>query len=184
MSHDHTSSQAMPGTVHRPFARRLSARAFIAPLLAAGLGLAALLPAPQARAADIRVFVDLGDLVFRAGVPYYRYGGDYGRVYVEYDRYGRPHYYRRMPERVVYRYAPPPPRGHGWGYWENGPGAWRCDRYSRCRWDAGARVVWREDRRDDRHDRREDRRDDRYDRREDRRDDRHDNHHDHGKNHR
>ncbi len=146
------------------------ARALMAPLLAAGLGLAALLPAPQARAADIRVFVDLGDLVFRAGVPYYRYGGAYDRVFVEYDRYGRPYYYRRMPDRVVYRYAPPPPRGHAWGYWENGPGSWRCNRYNRCYWDARARVDWREVR----HDRREDRRDDRRDWREDRRDDRYD----------
>ena len=165
--------------------RRL--HALLVPVLAAGLGLAALLSVPQARAVDIRVFVDLGDLVFRGGTPYYRYGGPYDRVHVEYIG-GRPVYYRWMPDTVVYRHAPKPPRGHAWGYWENGPGSWRCDRYGRCYWDSALRVDWRDvrhDRRQDyRQDRREDRRDDRRDERwDDRHDDDHGNNGNHGKGH-
>ena len=103
-------------------------------VLAAGLGAAAMVPAP-ARAQDdalTRVLVDVADVVLRGGVPYYRYG-DYGyddRLIVQRDRYGRPVYYRLVPART---YAGPP-YGNAWGYWNNGPGARRvkCNRNGNC----------------------------------------------------
>ena len=74
-------------------------------------GAAALLPASRAEAADVQVRVDLGaaDVIFRSGRPYYYDEGYYRPVYVEYDHYHRPHYYRYAPRPVVvYRPAPPP----------------------------------------------------------------------------
>ncbi|WP_372016306.1 hypothetical protein [Pseudoxanthomonas sp. 10H] len=86
-------------------------------LLAAALaGAAALLPAPKAQAADVqvRVLVDVADLIFRSGRPYYYDDGYYQPVVVEYDRWRRPVYYRYEPRPVVvYRPAPryyAPPR--------------------------------------------------------------------------
>lgn len=89
-------------------------------LLAAALaGAATLLPARQAQAADVqvRVLVDVADLIFRSGRPYYYDQGYYQPVVVEYDRWRRPVYYRYGPPPrpvVVYRQAPPryyaPPR--------------------------------------------------------------------------
>ena len=66
--------------------------------LALGLGTASLaLPAP-ARADDelVRVLVDVADVIFRGGEPYYRHGsyGHGDRLVVVRDRYGRPQYYR------------------------------------------------------------------------------------------
>lgn len=91
-------------------------------LLAAALaGAATLLPARQAQAADVqvRVLVDVADLIFRSGRPYYYDEGYYQPVVVEYDRWRRPVYYRYGPPPrpvVVYRPAPPryyaPPRHH------------------------------------------------------------------------
>ena len=74
---------------------------WVAPvLLAAGLGVAGMLPAP-ARAADdlVRVIVDVADVIYHSGQPYYRYGdyGRYDRVVIVRDRYHRPTYYRYVP---------------------------------------------------------------------------------------
>ena len=83
-------------------------------LFAAALaGAAALVPANRAEAADVQVRVDLGvaDVIFRSGRPYHYYGGHYHPVYVEYDRWHHPHYYRYAPRPVVY-YPAPPPRHH------------------------------------------------------------------------
>ncbi|KRG68585.1 hypothetical protein ABB29_12380 [Pseudoxanthomonas dokdonensis] len=129
-------------------------------LLAGGLGLAALLPAPAKAGNDdlVRVLVDVADVIYRSGQPYYRYG-NYGyndRVIIVRDRYRRPSYYRYVPRTVVYR---APPRGNAYGYYRNSP---RAVRY----------VSYRDyDRHDDhRHDRDRHDRHDRYDR--DRHDDR------------
>lgn len=71
-------------------------------VVAAGLGIAALSPAPARAQSDddlVRVLVDVADVVLRGGTPYYRYG-DYGyddRLIAARDRYGRPLYYRQMP---------------------------------------------------------------------------------------
>lgn len=83
-------------------------------LLAAALaGAATLLPAGQAQAADVqvRVLVDVADLIFRSGRPYYYDEGYYQPVVVEYDRWRRPVYYRYAPPpRPVVVYRPAPPR--------------------------------------------------------------------------
>ena len=64
------------------------------------------------------MLVDVADLIFRSGRPYYYDRGYYQPVVVEYDRWRRPVYYRYGPPPrpvVVYRpapryhYAPPPP---------------------------------------------------------------------------
>ena len=67
-------------------------------VMAAGLGLSSMVPAP-ARAQDAtltRVLVDVADVVLRGGQPYYRHGNyrDDDRLIVSRDRYGRPVYYR------------------------------------------------------------------------------------------
>lgn len=102
--------------------------------LAAGLGMATLVaPMPaQAQSDDLtRVIVDVADVIFRGGYPYYRYG-DYGyndRLIVDRDRYGRPLYYR-----VASRgYRDGPPYGKAHGYWKkHSQSRVRCDRYGRC----------------------------------------------------
>ena len=87
-------------------------------VLAAGLGLGALVPAPaQAQDSLTRVLVDVADVVLQGGQPYYRHG-NYGandRVYVQRDRYGRPVYYRVVPARSNYG----PPYGNAYGYYGN-----------------------------------------------------------------
>ena len=133
-------------------------------VLAAGLGLGAMVPAPaQAEDDLVRVLVDVADVVLRGGQPYYRYG-DYGyndRLIATRDRYGRLVYYRMVPRHV--RSGPPYGRAHG--YWNNGPGARdvKCNRHGKCKvtyYDA------RYDRRyDDRYYRTRYDRYDRYDRR-------------------
>ena len=83
-------------------------------------GFAAVVPG-KAQAADVqvRVLVDVADLIFRSGRPYYYDRGHYQPVVVEYDRYRRPVYYRYGPPPVVvyqpagyyvpaHRHAPPP----------------------------------------------------------------------------
>lgn len=71
-------------------------------VVAAGVGMAALSPAPaHAQSGDdlVRVLVDVADVVLRGGTPYYRYG-DYSyddRLIVGRDRFGRPVYYRQVP---------------------------------------------------------------------------------------
>lgn len=120
---------------------------WIAPAaLAVGLGFAAMTPAPaQAQDALTRVLVDLADVVFNNGTPYYRYG-NYGyddRLVAGRDRYGRTVYYRQVPYAAVTRpvgydrYGRPiygqyrhdrsaPPYGNAYGYYRNGP---RNDRF-------------------------------------------------------
>jgi hypothetical protein len=99
----------------------LSLARWLAPAaLAAALGAGALFPA-AARADDdlARVIVDVADIVFRSGQPYYRHG-DYGyddRLIVERDYRNRPVYYRYVP-RNGYRdgYRTAPPYGNAYGY--------------------------------------------------------------------
>lgn len=104
-------------------------------VLAIALGAGFAMPAAPAQAQDDdlgRVLVDIADVVFRAGVPYYRYG-DYGRhdrLVVQRDRYGRPVYYRYVPVREG------PPQGNARGYWRNGPGSFRdveCNVQGKCK---------------------------------------------------
>jgi hypothetical protein len=152
---------------------------FFAPaVLAMGLGLAAFAPS-TARASDdlVRVLVDVADVIYHSGQPYYRYGRGYGydnRIIIVRDRYHRPTYYRYVP-RAVYYSAPPYGRAHG--YYRNSPRYdnryVRYDRYDRNRYDYRDRY----DRYDryDRHDR------DRWD--DDRHDYRGDRHHKKGRRH-
>lgn len=122
-------------------------------VLAMGLGLASLAPSP-ARASDdlVRVLVDVADVVYHAGHPYYRHGRGYGyddRVIIVRDRYHRPTYYRYVP-RVVYH--SPPPHGRAYGYYRNSPrydGRYvRYDRYDHDRYDRHHRDRWDDDRYD------------------------------------
>lgn len=105
---------------------------WVAPvLLAAGLGVAGMLPAP-ARAADdlVRVIVDVADVIYHSGYPYYRYGNGYGygnRLIVVHDRYGRPIYYRTVP-----RYRAGPPYGNAYGYYRNGRHG-NCNKHGKCK---------------------------------------------------
>lgn len=151
---------------------------WIAPvLLAAGLGAAALAPAPaHAQSSDqlARVIVDVADVIFRGGSPYYRHG-QYGyddRLIVSRDRYGRPVYYREVPRHA--RYGPPYGKAHG--YYGTAPGKLKvkCDKRGRCeakgkrryydaRYDTRRYDHRYSDRRDYRRDRDHDRRgDDRH----------------------
>ncbi len=132
---------------------------WIAPAaLAAALGAGALIPAPaEARDDLIRVIVDLPDIVFRAGHPYYRHGS-YGyndRLIVERDRRGRPIYYRQMPRGY---YDGRPPYGNAYGYHRTRDhrdyrySRQRCDSRGRCRVEYydpryDRRDEWRDDRR-------------------------------------
>jgi hypothetical protein len=135
--------------------------------LAAGLGMATLaVPAPAQAQDDLtRVIVDVADVIFRGGDPYYRYG-DYGyddRLLVERDRYGRPVYYRYAPNN----YRSGPPYGNAYGYWKKHD---QARQQSRVKCDSKGRCVTRYY--DPRYDRRSydnryysyDRRHDRYDR--------------------
>ncbi len=94
---------------------RVLSRWGVATMLAAGLGMSAFVAAP-ARAHDndwVRVVVDIADVIYHAGQPYYRHGHGYAphdRLVVVYDRYHRPVYYRQV-ERVAYRPVPRP-RGY------------------------------------------------------------------------
>ncbi|MFC3551389.1 hypothetical protein ACFOLC_10245 [Lysobacter cavernae] len=106
---------------------------WLAPIvLAAGFGVVALSPG-TARANDgdelARVIVDVADVIFRSGTPYYRHS-DYGyndRLVVARDRYGRPIYYRN-----VYRNGPP--YGNAYGYYRNGPGRHgKCNHHGKCK---------------------------------------------------
>lgn len=149
---------------------------FFAPaVLAMGLGLAAFAPS-TARASDdlVRVLVDVADVIYHSGQPYYRHGRGYGydnRIIIVRDRYHRPTYYRYVP-RTVYYSAPPYGRAHG--YYRNSPRYdnryVRYDRYDRNRYDYRDRYDSY-----DRHDR------DRWD--DDRHDYRGDRHHKKGRRH-
>ena len=95
-------------------------RMFAPALLAAGLGFGAMVPAPvQAQDNLARVLVDIADVVFRSGDPYYRHG-NYGyndRLVMGRDRYGRRVYYRVVPRYDNYnrynRYNSPWPLDYG-----------------------------------------------------------------------
>ena len=121
-----------------------------ATLLALALGGAAAAMPGQASAADVqvRVLVDVADLIFRSGRPYYYDQGYYQPVVIEYDRWHRPVYYRYSPRPVVVHappryYAPPPPRHYAppphyrAGYRYSDRRDWRDDR---------GRNDWRHDR--------------------------------------
>jgi hypothetical protein len=109
---------------------------FLAPtVLAVAMGAGFAMPAAPVQAQDdlARVLVGIADVVFREGVPYYRYG-DYGRndrLVLQRDRYGRPVYYRYVPAR------PGPPHGNAHGDWRNGPGkGYRgvdCNKHGKCK---------------------------------------------------
>ena len=153
-------------------------------VLAAGLGVGAMAaPAPaHAQDALTRVLVDVADVVFNDGSPYYRYGGyiPANRLLVGRDAYGRPVYYRQVPysrggyaapyaPRVVYdRYGRPIYDGYGRRiaysrYIDRDPPYGNAYGYRnrediRCDRD-GDRCRDRDDRRQDRDDRDGDRRD-------------------------
>lgn len=121
--------------------------------LAAGLGIAALAPAP-ARAQDdalVRVLVDVADVVIRNGTPYYRHGSyrDHDRLYLRRDAYGRPVYFRYVPYERHHRYRGGPPHGNAYGYYRNAPRGWsnaKCNKHGKCK------VEYYDPRRDrDRH---------------------------------
>ncbi|HEY5972942.1 MAG TPA: hypothetical protein VIT22_13450 [Pseudoxanthomonas sp.] len=140
---------------------------WLAPVvLAAGLGMVAMTPA-AARADDnlVRVLVDVADVIYHSGQPYYRYGdyGRYDRVVIVRDRYRRPTYYRYVPRDYRMAYGPPYGRAHG--YYRHAPRydyRYRDHRYSRHdrrdRWDDD--DDWDNDRRDRRRGRGHDRDDD------------------------
>ncbi|MDB6164489.1 MAG: hypothetical protein JWL98_1921 [Xanthomonadaceae bacterium] len=85
-------------------------RWFAPALLAAGMGYGGAMVPATANAQDAlsRVLVDVADVIFNGGTPYYRYG-NYGpddRLIVGRDAYGRRVYYRAIqPRRNDYRYA-------------------------------------------------------------------------------
>jgi hypothetical protein len=147
---------------------------WLAPVvLAAGLGAAGLSPMP-ARASEsddlVRVIVDVADVIYHSGYPYYRYGGgyDYGnRLVVVHNRYGSPVYYRTVP-----RYRSGPPYGNAYGYYRNAPVRYgNCNSHGKCKaeyYDARYDRHYYSDRYDHGYDRRY-----RYDDRRYRDDDRH-----------
>lgn len=120
-------------------------------VLAVGFGVAAMAPTPaQARDDDlVRVIVDVADVIYHGGYPYYRHGGRYGyadRLVVVRDRYRGPVYYRYVPRHVHYRSGPP--YGHAYGYWRDGR-RWRDrdDYYEYRRWQVrDYRRDWDRDR--------------------------------------
>ena len=80
------------------------------PLLLAVAGTVGVVTPKEAAASDIRVFVDLGDIVFMSGRPYHRHSR--APLYVVHERWG-PRYYYHRPAPVYYAprpvyYAPPP----------------------------------------------------------------------------
>ena len=125
-------------------------------VLALALGAGFSVPAAPVQAQDdlTRAIVDIADVVFRAGVPYYRYGdyGRYDRLVVQRDRYGRPVYYRYVP-REVYRQGPPYGNAYGYqrnrGYPVTGQRNMKCNKHGKCK------VAYYDPRydRDGRHDR-------------------------------
>jgi hypothetical protein len=114
-------------------------------LMLAAAGAIGLAGAAPAQARDARIYVDLGDVSFSYGRPYYRYNNE--PLYVVYER-GYPRYYRH--DRgyryggPVY-YAPPPvyyyDRYHDRPYYGyNDRRDWRRDhRRDRDRWDRDRR---------------------------------------------
>jgi len=155
---------------------------WVAPVvLAAGLGVVATAAPAPARADDLaRVIVDVADVIYHSGYPYYRYDNGYrDRLVVVHDYRGRPTYYRNV-YRTTYRAGPP--YGNAYGYWNNAPRG-NCNKHGKCT------THYYDGRYDHRYDRRYDRTYYRhgytnngyYDNRrhDDRRYDRHDRHDDH-----
>lgn len=113
-----------------------TASRWLAPtLLAAGLGIAALSPAPvHAQSGDqlVRVLVDVADVVLRGNTPYYR-NGDYGyddRLIVERNRRGEPVYYRQ----VLRSDRNTPPYGNAYGYYGDAPNRrTKCNKHGKCK---------------------------------------------------
>ncbi|KAF1687377.1 hypothetical protein B1992_05240 [Pseudoxanthomonas broegbernensis] len=99
----------------KPIVRRMRSAWMFAALLSLSLGAgaaAAVVPL-RAEATDVqvRVLVDVADLIFRSGHPYYYERGYYQPVVIEYDPWRRPVYYRYVARPVVV-HVPPPPRYH------------------------------------------------------------------------
>ncbi len=154
-------------TIMQSATRLLGSRTrWVAPTaLAIALGFGAMTPAPaHAQDALTRVLVDVADVVFNNGAPYYRYG-DYGpanRLVVARDSYGRPVYYRQVRDnRYPYQqhsaydgygrpvhdgygrrdvdfrdYGRSPPYGNAYGYYRH-HGDTRCDRDGDRCWNTG-----------------------------------------------
>lgn len=110
--------------------------------LAAALGAASLAPKPaQAQSMDdlMQVIVNVADVAFRGGQPYYRYG-DYGqddRLIMRRDRYGRPVYYRVVQDgRYNTGYNTGAPYGRAYGYYNNRnaqPSRVKCNPHGKCK---------------------------------------------------
>ncbi|MGH8077396.1 MAG: hypothetical protein ACREPE_08755 [Lysobacter sp.] len=112
-----------------------ASRWFAPALLAVGLGIAALSPAPARAQGNndlVRVLVDVADVVLRGNTPYYR-NGDYGyddRLIVERNRYGQPVYYRQVARTA--RNAPP--YGNAYGYHRNtATRQVKCNKHGKCK---------------------------------------------------
>lgn len=132
-------------------------RMFTPALLAAGLGFGAMVPAPaQAQDNLSRVLVDIADVVFRSGDPYYRQGhyGYNDRLVMGRDRYGRQVYYRVVPRYDNYnrhdvRYGAP----YAYDYDRNVRNV-KCNKHGKCKveyYDPGHdRRGYDDDRYDDR----------------------------------
>lgn len=117
-------------------------------LLATGLGVAALAPtSAHAQSGDelVRVIVDVADVIMRGNQPYYRHGayGHDDRLVVARDRYGRPVYYRQVPN-------PNHRAAYGYGYGRDRHDLRRstkCNKHGKCK------VEYYDPRYDRRHDR-------------------------------
>lgn len=110
-------------------------RWFAPAVIAAGLAVVGVSPAPaRAQSSDdwVRVIVDIADVIYHSGYPYYRYGhyGYNDRLIVVPDHYGRHTYYRNVPRD--YRYGPPYGKAHGYRRHDNRYPVARCDPYGRC----------------------------------------------------
>ncbi len=124
----------------------------------AALGLTALLPW-KAHASDdlVRVLVNVADVAYHGGHPYYRHGRHdrHDRVVLIRDRYQRPSHFRYVPRayRTTYRAAPPhgdgayravPPYGRAHGHYRDCYQRHRSYGYERRDRD---RDDWNDDRR-------------------------------------
>ncbi|WP_101927514.1 MULTISPECIES: hypothetical protein [Luteimonas] len=134
---------------------------WLLPAALAAAGFASMTISAPVKASDdlVRVIVDVADVVLRGNTPYYRHGnyGQYDRLVVTRDRYGRPVYYRTAPRYYNAQYRPGPPRhapAHGYrhdrGRHDRGRHATRCDSRGRCttqyydpRQDRSHRRDWR-----------------------------------------
>ena len=108
----------------------------LALILAATAALSTSFYSGQAQAdTRVRVYVGLGDVMFVSGRPYYRY--DRQPIFVSYDGWGHPRYYRYVvrygdyddPYVVVTRPYPP-----AWGYYRYHHRDWRRGHRDDGRW--------------------------------------------------